>query len=323
MSVKREIKYFALWFFWGPVGGLVQTLPFGVVCGAARFLGGAVFLFYGRARAVVRGELGRLFPGLAPREVRCLAARTFQNWCLAEFENMLQAKWRRDGFYEHMQICGRDRLDGALARGQGAILLIAHFGAHLQVLPALGFNGYRVNQLTNRRPVDGPDETGAPAPGFFERRYYAAQEKRHGSVLPANMIVTGGFMRPLFDRLKHNEIVVIAIDGRAEGRLAPYPFLGCDSYSFSHGPMALALKTGAAVVPAFVVRGKDRRNIMMVEKEIALDSQKAKEDEIRSKTAAFVSLLEQAVREHPDHCGMEFFGERRRPPAGMPPPDES
>ena len=316
MSVKRELKYFGLWFFWGPMGALAQRVPFAVVCRAGRLLGRAVFRVNGRARRTVQHGLGRMFPEMPVRDLRRFASGTFQNWCLAELENMLLAKLYRDGFYELFSIQGCERLDEALARGRGVILLVAHFGAHLQVLPALGFKGYKVNQLTNERPIDNPTGRQAPAPGFFEDAYFRVQERRHGSVLPVNMILAGGFMRPLFERLAHNEIVVIAAEGRAQGRMVSCPFLCHDAYAFSTGPVALGLKTGAAVLPVFAVRGEDDRNTLVIEEEIALDPATPRDDEIRTKTTAFAELLARQVRAQPDHCGLEFFSKRGAPPPG-------
>lgn len=180
----------------------------------------------------------------------------------------------------------------------------------MQVLPALGLNGYKVNQVTNWRPIDNSRPSEMPSPGFFEKCYYKTQELRHGQMLPVNMIVTGGFMRPIYERLAQNEIVVMAVDGRAEGKLTPYPFLGRETCMFSNGPVRLALRTGATVLPSFTVREADMRNTLVIEEEICLDRDHSSEDQIKNRTEVFVKLLEKYVHEYPDHCGMEFFNER-------------
>src|SRR5204863_894329 len=48
---------------------------------------------------------------------------------------------------------GGEHLDAALARGRGAIVATAHFGAHQLVMPALGYRGYVMHQLSAPPPV--------------------------------------------------------------------------------------------------------------------------------------------------------------------------
>jgi len=300
-----------LWSFWGILGTGVQHLPFALVCALANVIAHAIITLHRGGRQKIERELARMFPAMAVQKVRIVAKKTMRNWCLSELENMLLAKWSRSERYREMRILGREKLDAALERGSGVVLLIAHFGAHLQVLPALGFNGYAVNQVTNRRPIDGPFPPGVAPPGYFESWYYEVQERRHGSSLPVRMIKTGGFMRPLFERLALNEIVVMAVDGRDEGRLTAYPFLGGDTCLFSNGPIRLALKAGAAVLPLFIVRGADMQNTLVIEDEIGLDRVRSADEEAYDKTGFFVGLLEQYLREYPDHCGMEFFNVRK------------
>lgn len=304
--MKRQIKYFALYMFWGPVGAAAHHLPWRLVRAAARLSGVLVGRLCPVVGRRVRRQLRRLFPELTERKACRLADRTLQNWCLSELENMLQGRLIREGAYDRVPVSGRERLDAALARGRGVILLIAHFGAHLQVLPVLGFKGYSMNQLTNPRSVDDVAAAEGP-PSFFERRYFAVQEKRHGKALPARMIVKGRFMRPLFECLARNDVLVMAIDGRQDGEVVGYPFLGCERFPFAQGPLALARKTGAAVMPAFVVRDVKGNNRLVIEKEIKVQDDRGAGTGVQSATAAFVRLLESYVRRYPDHCGQEFF----------------
>ena len=103
----------------------------------------------------------------------------------------------------------------------------------------------------------------------------------------------------------------MAIDGKAGSTIDSFKFLNYDSYCFSTGPASLALKTGAAIVPAFIVRDQNLKNHLIFEKEMTLDNVDS-EAAVDHHTKKFIGILENYVRNYPDHYGMELFFEKRR-----------
>ena len=285
---------------------MIRYLPLSIILKLARFIGWAIYLADHLSNRVCENNLKILFPQKKTKQIQQFAKQTIQQQLLVEFENMLLEKLITEGFYQKNRIVGLEKLDAALKKGKGVILLIAHFGSHLQIIPSLGFRGYTVNQVSNKLDEKNNFQNHL---GFFEKRYRSISYKRSGRFLPVRMINVGTFMKPLFVHLENNEIIIAAIDGKGGGKKQYFPFLGHDSYPFSMGPLSLALRTDAAVIPSFTVRDKDDRNTIFFEDEIIMDRNNTdRMSEVVQCTRKFIILLEKYLKKHPDHCGRTFFG---------------
>jgi KDO2-lipid IV(A) lauroyltransferase len=278
-----------------------------------RLIGDASYILLRTRRSFLEREFALIFPEKSVSDIRRTARETFRKRSITELENMSHERLTPRNIDGIVVTEGIDHLDRALLKGRGVILLIAHFGAYLQVLAALGLKGYLVNQLANVIPVeDSKGITGPEGNGVLNRLLFRARLKSSGNVLPVKIIPSSNFMRPVFQCLKSGEILVMAVDGKSGANQAHFRFLYHEKYWFSTGPVSLAQKTGAAIVPAFVVRGNDYRNRLVIGEEIPLDCEKTREDEIKAITGKFVGMLERYVRKHPDHYGMELLFEQRR-----------
>jgi KDO2-lipid IV(A) lauroyltransferase len=67
------------------------------------------------------------------------------------------------------------------------------------------------------------------------------------------------------------------------------------------GMALLALKTGAAVVPVFNLRGKDGRYRAIIEPEIPLIRTGNKDADVLQNTQLFTRVIERYIRDDPDH----------------------
>ena len=305
-KLVREIRFFLFWVQWSPLGFLIRKLPWWCVYRLAEITGTMAYWFQLISGSrIVRG-IGRFFPEKSRSDCRQIARRTCQQWFMVEYENMRMERFIAEEGYQSFPVAGLEHLDHALQRGKGAIVLIVHFGAHFQIMPVLGRRGYVVNQLSNDI---SQEKKGGVKPGYFEVLCHAAREKYNGRFLSARMITAGKFARSLYRYLANNEVVIIAIDGRTGSQMDGFPFLGVDRYLFSTGAAALAVRTGAAVLPSFTVRDNQYRNHLVIEEELVVPEEAVDHPEqaVSSLTAAFVMLLENYVRAYPDHCGQDFF----------------
>jgi len=168
-------------------------------------------------------------------EARRLARRAF-----LESAARAELRWRPASVSE-MAVDGLEHLAEARSAGRGAILLSAHLGDWFGLPLALAAHGERPHMVLKEPP------------GGFGRSREAqlAQIERDGG----RLVLAGGSFPVLAALLERGELCWIAFDAKGS---TPTTFLGRRT-RLSQGTAALALATGAAIVPAFAVRAGARR----------------------------------------------------------------
>jgi KDO2-lipid IV(A) lauroyltransferase len=107
-------------------------------------------------------------------------------------------------------------------------------------------------------------------------------------------------LRQLVRVLRHNDIVVVIADEYRKGNDGVrVPFFG-RAVLARRGPVTLALRTGAAVVPAFLIREADNRLTLVVERELELIRTQRDRTAIGENTLRITQWLERTVRLYPD-----------------------
>lgn len=126
LSSYRSPKFWPIWIGLG-VLRLLCLLPHRVALAIGRTVGRLVHLAGGSRRAVVRRNLELCFPELSVAERNALAYRHFEALGMMIIEMGL-GRWASDAHLESITtLSGIEHLQTALARGQGVILLCAHF----------------------------------------------------------------------------------------------------------------------------------------------------------------------------------------------------
>lgn len=172
---------------------------------------------------------------------------------------------------------GRAHVEAALARGKGVIVLSAHFG-HYELLGA---------SFARRRPVTVLVQP--PSKSAFER-LFIEYRAMHGVTTHSNMGPAS--LRPAIRALQRNEIVALLSDQHGEAQEAIVTLFG-HPVSIPMGAFYLAKKTGAALLPAFIVRTETGHRLE-IEPELVVTGTPADAQE-------YCRILERQVRAHPDH----------------------
>jgi KDO2-lipid IV(A) lauroyltransferase len=178
---------------------------------------------------------------------------------------------------------GRQNLDEALKRGRGVIILTAHFGNWELLGASLALSGYSTSFIV--RPVRDPR---------LEEMVTRSRESMGIKCIPR-----GASIKNALKCLKNNELLGILsdIDTKVDGVFVD--FFGRQAYT-PRGPVSIALRTGAAVVPAFIVRQKDNTHRIFVEKEIELKITGHQEEDIKTNTAEFTRIIESYIQQYPE-----------------------
>ena len=181
---------------------------------------------------------------------------------------------------------GEEILKNALAKGQGAILVSAHvgnweFGGTMMRLAnyplavaAMTHNTSSTNALVNR-----------------------LRKGKGIRVIEVNQSPFSGI--EILRHLRNNGIVAMIGDRDFFGRGRPITFFN-KKVSFPVGPVVMAMKSGAALIPAFVLRQSNGRYFGVMENPIRLCLEGDREDAIRENLGRTARIFEEYIRCYPD-----------------------
>ncbi|HID55316.1 TPA: hypothetical protein EYP37_02215 [Candidatus Poribacteria bacterium] len=211
------------------------TVESGLRIGGA--LGDLIWLLDLKGGRVALENLRSSFPDKPYGEIRRIARLCYRNigMNIAEFGRF--SSLTRSELMRMVRFEGMENLDRALSLGKGVLLLTAHFGNWELLGAALAAHGYEVNAIVRNLRVKSLDRI-------------------------VNEIRSNAGFRPFYRErglksallsLKRNQILALLadIDTRSEGVFVD--FFGRPAYT-PVGPVLISMKTGAPIVPAFIVR---------------------------------------------------------------------
>jgi len=248
------------------------------------FLGELWFAVDRRHRQMALDNLTRAFGGeKSSHEIRQIAKQVFRNSVHVVFEVGWSLHLHPNDLDAFFSVKGLANLRAIVRKGKGALVLTGHVG-NWELLPVAGaMIGYSANVLY--RPIDY-----APLDRFF-----VEARTRFG----LKMIPKDASLLRVFRALKRGETVVMLLDqnvGLHKGVMVD--FFGrraCTSYGLAY----IALKTGAPVLPVFVVRdGSD----FTVEfgPEIPLIKTGDDRKDLEENTRQYNEVLETIIHRYPD-----------------------
>lgn len=253
-------------------------------------------------RRLMKDELRRSFTG-RPWTDRGLekvarSAYDLQVQCLVE--ELVLGRLTGETIGRFMRFDGRERLDAALDRGKGVVLVFPHAGNVMLLIALLSLSGYAFTQVAARGfPPPERQLSADVRPSWLNRRAREARE-RDEDRLPARFHGMDAPPRQLYRDLADNRIVGIAFDGRGGSRFSPVPYLGRTAL-LSTGPWRLAATTGATVLPAFCVRDRDRTHRLHLCDPIVPDATTSTASAAQTLVEQAIAAIEPLLQRHPDH----------------------
>jgi KDO2-lipid IV(A) lauroyltransferase len=247
----------------------------------------AFYLF----RAFRTRSVGNLHAALgndsSANQIRQIARNSLKNFFRVFVEVAISLAADTEKLRNMVSVLGREHLNAGLAKGNGVILLGAHLGNFFLLGTRLAMSGYPIHVLVNQ------PRHGRFAELMDQYRLQVLQRTIHA--------------RPRRDALKEvakvlrrNEVaIIIADEYRRTGSGIRVPFFGGFVLA-RRGPVTLALRTGAAVVPAYVVRDHDNTLKLIIEPEIELIRSERDQSQIRENISRLTQWLEKTVRRYPD-----------------------
>jgi len=180
---------------------------------------------------------------------------------------------------------GREHLDQALARGKGVIALSAHFGNFTMlgtVMVRENYPFYMVIRHPKSKPV---------ARVFQMFRDLSGQKSI--STQPWREC-----LKKMLNCLRNNQIICLITDENKRRGGVKVDFFGHNSPT-AVGPAVFSLRTGAAIVPMFIVRQKDDTHKIIIEPPLEVNLTGNQAEDIRRITSTFTERIEWYIRTYP------------------------
>ena len=237
--------------------------------------------------------MGRVSPGLSPVERQAQALAAFETHYANQLSIFLFPRLIRENIGQVLEIGGREHLDAALAAGRGVVLPIGHFGPTQLPLAALGVLGYPMLQ------IGFLNDAGL---SFVGRRVALRLRRRYEGRIPARIVPPGPGTRQALVHLRAGGVVMTTLDDAPGqppfGRHATFAFPG-GALCAPLGPARLALSSGAALCPAFLVPGKAAPYRLRLEAPLAPPPGTDKDAAARALSAELLARYAAVVRDHP------------------------
>ncbi len=280
-----------------------SVLPRRLARALGAWFGAMAWLALPKLRRAGLRNLELAFPAMPPAERELLLRHMYRSlgWQLAEFCRM--PRYTRENTRGIVRYEGLEHYLAARERGRGVLIVTGHLGAWELSSFWHSLMGYPMTMVIRR--LDNP-RVDALVNGI---------RCLHGN----RVVHKDDFARGLLAAMRQGETVGILMDTNMTPPQGVFvPFFGVAACTAS-GLARVALRTGAAVLPGFLVwEPAENRYILRFGPEIALISTGDDEHDTLENTARFTAAIEDAIRRCPDQWLWVHRRWKTRPP-GEPP----
>lgn len=182
---------------------------------------------------------------------------------------------------------GLEHFEAGRARGKGTVLVTAHLGNWELGGALLALSGFPITVVTLEEPTSELTRWR----GCFRERFGI----KTITVGPGHDFA---FVEML-QTLRRNEILAMLVDRPYAGSGTPVQFFGRDS-EFSSAAAHLWQHTGAAVIPAFVLRQTDHQYISFADAPLPFAPASDSRTALAVNTQTLASHFETVIRQHPE-----------------------
>ena len=277
---RKDLLYYAAVGLLAAARVVPARLLFALFSGA----GWCAYHLLRRERRKALDNLAAAFGGEMTAAERARIARgVFVNQGKTMAELALSPRMDSAALHRLVSMEGREIIDREKRKGKGIIIITGHLG-NWELIPAF-FSSVVLHG------------------GVVARRVYYEKYER----LLSRLRLSKGFRvfyrdespRAILKTLKNNEVVGILADQdvrKLDGVFVE--FFGRPAYTPT-APVLIAMKTGAPLIPARIVR-EGRKHRIVVDEPIPLRRSGDREADLVHNTQAWSRVIERYIREHPD-----------------------
>jgi KDO2-lipid IV(A) lauroyltransferase len=300
-ELKKRFNDWAGWLVLRPLYSIVPRLPLRTSYALAEKIGLIAYSILLPYRKRVIENLKVAFGKEKNEEELKAIAREMSIYMLkGAIELFYSCSPSKEKIFGRVRVIGRENLDAALMKNRGVIALSSHLGNFTLLGRRLEMDGYPFHTL--RKDPKGPLLT----------RFYRKLEKIYGG----RFIYVEPWRECLHRMiicLRNNEIVCFVPDENKRHGGVKVDFFG-QKASTAIGPAVLSLRTGAPIVPVFIIRERDDTHTIVFEPEMHLELSGDQDKDVYLITSTFTRIIESYVKRYPSQWQWISNRWRTKPP---------
>lgn len=267
------------------LGLFFRAMPIGAALFIGRCFGRSAMFFNKKRMRIAYANLKSVFAArFSPSQLRKILMGTYANIGQGIVELFLLPKLDKKYVDHYLKFENFHYVKDILKQGKGVIFLTAHFGNWEMANAALPLKGFTYKAIARKQN-----------PYLLNKLLNVYRESKGCKIL-----FKGPAIKEAIQTLHSGGIVSMLVDQDA-GKTGVFINLFNRPASWNSGVMEIAMRTGAAIVPGFAIRGKGPNICFKVFKPIIFSDKKAdKEFEIKRGFEEYVSHLENIISMYPD-----------------------
>ena len=265
---------------------IALSLPLKVGYAIAIFVSDLRYIFARQDRICVFNNLRAIFPDKPYKQLRRIRRNMFRNFAKYLVDFFRFSKLDKNYIRNNVLIENKHYFDQALSLNKGMIILTAHLGNWELGGVIMALSGYPFWAVALEHKYKRVND-------FFNSQ----RESKGITVIPFRRAV-----RQCLNVLKEKKILALVGDRDFTGRGVEVNFFGKPAM-LPEGPAAFSLKTGAVIVPAFMVRNDDDTFTLRIEEPLETPLEYNKENLI-DLTNRYKVIFERYVSKYPDQWYM-------------------
>jgi KDO2-lipid IV(A) lauroyltransferase len=282
-SLSTRCRYPLEWMFVRGLQVLASLVSMSAVRRGGRAVGRLAYAIDRSRRNIALENLEHAFPGRSVQEREALTRSMFAHFGSLVFELIKFGTYSREEMLAASDVEGADRVRQAYARGKGVLFFTGHFG-YWEIF-ALGHPLRSEPVSVLARPLDNP---------YLHRMLEDLRTSTGNSV-----IYRQGAVRRMLRDLSAGRGIAVLIDQHLHSADAVYVGFFRRPAATTSALAALALRTGAPVIPVFCLPQPEGRYRFIYEHPV--DPPRADStDAVREFTQRCTDVLEMYVRRYPD-----------------------
>jgi KDO2-lipid IV(A) lauroyltransferase len=263
-----------------------KRLPFPFICRAGELIGTLLYRVLRERREIGLANLEIAFPEKSREEREIILKRCWRNISKDLLEAVKYFVVPPDIAKERVSVVGIENLRQCFAQNRGVIALSAHYGNFPVICQRLALDGYPLAIITARMHNKA-----------LNPMILVVQRKTGIEPIPDNP--RHRCVAKSLSWLKKGGVLFLQIDQNpSEEAGIPVDFFGRKLPTF-RGPVVMAMRTGAAILPMFITRGKDDHHQIIIEKPFVLKLTGNNEEDVRDNLEALSKITEDYVRRDP------------------------
>lgn len=264
-------------------------------------LGALVFHVAGMRKKLVMEHMARVFGMTGDSEkLRAMSRSVYRQLGRTAVEHARLLAGRTADLRDRLDISGEEHIARARKGGRGVILVTGHFGYWELLGATVAILGHPITVVAKKLHNPAVDHL-----------VHAGRERLGMAVATMDKAPAA-----VFRALRRNECVGLLADQDAGAGGVFVDFLGTRASTYQ-GPALFALRTGAPVVPCFIIRSGPERHRVCFESPIEAIPTGDEPADVARTTQAYTDVLARYVMDYPDHW---FWVHRRWK---TPAPDDS